>query len=92
MNVQKPVSILREELVDKLAKEINESGLPALIIEPILEKFLNETRIAMKYQYEKEKELYEESLKKAQLEQMQEGQNKQQLQNIDDSALRKVYV
>ncbi len=60
--MDKPIVLIREETKRKLADVINESGLPAFIIEPILSDFLNETRIVAQQQYEMEKARYEKSL------------------------------
>lgn len=60
--MNKPITVIREETKKNLADVINNSGLPAFIIEPILMEFLNETRIAAKRQYELEKAQYEQAL------------------------------
>lgn len=60
--MNKPITVVREETKKNLADVINNSGLPAFIIEPILMEFLNETRIAAKRQYELEKAQYEQAL------------------------------
>lgn len=60
--MNKPITVVREETKKNLADIINNSGLPAFIIEPILMEFLNETRIAAKRQYELEKAQYEQAL------------------------------
>lgn len=62
--IKKPIMLVREDLINALTKEINESGLPPFVIEPILKDFLNETRIAMRKQYELEKQTYEKNLNK----------------------------
>lgn len=51
-NTHKPLILLRQECYDSIANIINNSGLPAFIIEPILNEFLNDTRVAMKNEYE----------------------------------------
>lgn len=63
MNINKPIILIREETKKQLADIINNSGLPAFIIEPILTEFLNETRIAAQKQYEIEKTQYEQALR-----------------------------
>lgn len=60
----KPIMLVREDFINNLTREINESGLPPFVIEPILKDFLNETRIAMRKQYELEKQTYEKNLNK----------------------------
>lgn len=64
--MNKPITVIREETKKALADVINDSGLPAFIIEPILIEFLNETRIAAKKQYEAEKAQYEQAIKEEQ--------------------------
>ena len=61
--MNKPITIIREEIKDKIAEVINTSGLPAFIIEPILSDFLIEVRNVAKHQYEYDKQQYELSLK-----------------------------
>lgn len=60
----KPIMLVREDFINNLTREINESGLPPFVIESILKDFLNETRIAMRKQYELEKQTYEKNLNK----------------------------
>lgn len=64
--MNKPITLIREETKQQLADVINNSGLPAFVIEPILVEFLNETRMAAKKQYEIEKSQYELFLKQEQ--------------------------
>lgn len=59
----KPISIVRQELIDTLASAINDSRLPAFIIEPILKDMYLETKSVAQKQYEYEKAQYEHSLK-----------------------------
>ena len=58
----KPISIVREETITKLAEIINGSGLPPMIIAPILKDMLAETQFAMQKQFEIEKAQYEASI------------------------------
>ena len=59
----KPITLVRSEFIDKMANLINQSGLPSFIIEPILQNFLNETRIDVQRQIEIDKAQYENELK-----------------------------
>ena len=61
--MNKPITVIYEEFRQNLADLINNSGLPAFIIEPILQNYLNETRLAMNKQYQIDKDKYEKSLK-----------------------------
>ncbi len=49
---QKPLVILRKECFDSLVKIINESELPAFIIESMLRDLLIEAQTAMRTEYE----------------------------------------
>lgn len=61
--MDKPIILIKEETKQKLLDVINQSGLPAFIIEPILSDFLNEIRVVARREYETEKANYEKSLK-----------------------------
>lgn len=60
--MNKPSTIIYEEFKQNLASLINNSGLPAFIIEPVLQSYLNETRAIMQRQYQADKAEYEKSL------------------------------
>lgn len=62
--MNKPITVVYEELKQNMANLINNSGLQAFMIEPILQNFLNETRVAMQRQYQTDKAEYEKSLSK----------------------------
>ena len=62
--MEKPISVIYEEFKNELASLINNSGLPAFVIEPILNDYLNEIKIIKERQYQTEKARYEEFLKK----------------------------
>lgn len=62
--MNKPISVVYEEFKDELANLINNSGLPAFVIEPVLQDYLNEIKIIKEKQYQMEKAQYEESIKK----------------------------
>lgn len=59
----KPITVIREEFIESIINLINESNLPAFVIEPILKDMYNETKIASKKQYERDRKMYEEALK-----------------------------
>lgn len=61
--MEKPLLLVREEFMSNLADLINQSHLPFIIIEPILEKFLENARIGIKQQLSDEKIRYEKYLK-----------------------------
>ena len=60
--MNKPSTIIYEEFKQSLANLINNSGLPAFVIEPVLQNFLNETRMIMQRQYQSDLAEYEKSL------------------------------
>lgn len=60
--MNKPMSLIREEVKKELADTINNSNLPPFIIEPILQDFLREVHVAVVKQYENDKTMYERSL------------------------------
>lgn len=61
--MEKPLLLVREEFMADLADLINQSRLPFIIIEPILEKFLENTRSGIQHQLSDEKRKYENYLK-----------------------------
>lgn len=58
----KPSTIVYEEFKQNLANLINNSGLPAFIVEPVLRDFLTETQIMAQKQYMADKAAYEKAL------------------------------
>lgn len=63
MNMNKPSTIVYEEFKQNLANLINNCGLPAFIIEPVLQNYLNEMRMVMHRQYQSDLAEYQNSLK-----------------------------
>ena len=61
-NINKPITVVYEDLKQELANLINNSGLPAFMIEPILQSYLNEVRIVMENQYKLDKAEYENAI------------------------------
>lgn len=60
--IKKPLSVVRQEFIEKIVEEINTCGLPLFVVEPILKDLLNEVSAAVKRQYETEKAQYEQAL------------------------------
>lgn len=60
--MNKPSTIIYEEFKQNLANLINDSGLPAFIIEPVLRDYLNEVRLMAQRQYQADKAAYEKYL------------------------------
>ena len=60
--LEKPVTVIRQEFMETLVNTINNSGLPLVIIEPILKDIYLETKTALQRQYELEKMQYEQKI------------------------------
>ena len=60
--MNKPSTIIYEEFKQNLAALINQSGLPAFIVEPVLREYLSEIRIMAQKQYQADVAEYEKSL------------------------------
>lgn len=57
--MNKPITVIRAELINSLAENINGSGLPAFVVESILESMLLETKAVARQQYENDRLRYE---------------------------------
>lgn len=57
--MNKPVTIMREELKASIVKAINESNLPAFVAADIIERILGELRQLERQQYEQDLRRYE---------------------------------
>ena len=62
--IEKPTLVARQEFVENLVNLINESGLPLIIVQPILDTVREDVGRVIKQQYENEKDQYEKSIKK----------------------------
>ncbi len=60
--MDKPLLLVREDFIKNMTNLINNSKLPVIILEPILQDFLNQTKYTIKQQYDAEKEEYEKSI------------------------------
>lgn len=74
----KPISIAREEFINALANLINESGLPAFIISPVLKDVLVEVQNAERVQLEQDRAFYENEKNKIK----EQNQNKEQSEKV----------
>jgi hypothetical protein len=61
--MNKPFTVVYEDFKQELANMINNSGLPALVVEFILRDYLNEIRAIAQGQYHSDKAKYEAYLK-----------------------------
>ena len=62
--VYKPLSIARDELMNQLIKDANDSKLPLVVMEYVARDFYKEVKRTAMMQYEKDKEEYEAELSK----------------------------
>lgn len=62
--INKPISVARDELIEKLVNAANESGLPIYMVEYVARDFLNEVSRAAAQQAEREKQQYQAELEK----------------------------
>lgn len=63
--MDKPFSLMYEEFKQTLTNVINNSGLPASVMEPVLQNYLYELNSIAKNQYYSDKIRYEQSLKES---------------------------
>lgn len=60
--MQKPITLAREEFMGKIVNAVNESGLPLIIIEPVLKDMIGEIQSAIKQQTEADRNAYTQYL------------------------------
>jgi hypothetical protein len=63
MEIQKPITIMRQEFAEKISDVINNCNLPLFIVEPIMRDVYLEIKSLSQKQYEMDKEEYESKLK-----------------------------
>lgn len=61
--LNKPMSVMRHELVEQLVSDINNCKLPLFVIEYVLQDILETVKVTAKQQCEMEKIQYEQLLK-----------------------------
>ena len=66
--MNKPISITYEEFKKNMADLINNSGLPAFVIEAVLQNCLHDVNAITQAQYRLDKSEYEKALKAEQKE------------------------
>lgn len=59
--MEKPITVAREDLYQKIAEDVNTSGLPFFVINDILTQILQQCTILAKQQYAADKDAYEKS-------------------------------
>lgn len=66
--MDKPVTIIREELIESMVGLINESNLPLFVIEPILKELYLEVKNGAQQQLESDKQQYQSSIAESEVE------------------------
>ena len=61
--IEKPITVARQEFIDTIYEDINKCGLPPFIIEPILKDVYLEVKSLSRKQYEMDRDEYESKLK-----------------------------
>lgn len=61
---EKPIELVRQELIDGIVGMINEAQLPAFVVADIFRNLLTELEQVTAQQYEQAKQAYEEKQKK----------------------------
>ena len=79
--MDKPATLIREELIDDMVGLINNSGLPLFIIEPILKELYLEVKNGAQQQLESDKQQYQSFLAKSEAE----AAHKNDKKNKEDS-------
>ena len=74
--MDKPATLIREELIDDMVGLINNSGLPLFIIEPILKELYLEVKNGAQQQLESDKQQYQSFLAKSEAEAVQKDDKK----------------
>jgi predicted YcjX-like family ATPase len=60
--IVKPMSVVRQEFIERIVNDVNNSQLPLFVVEPILQDLLNMVKTAAQKQYESERIQYEQQL------------------------------
>lgn len=60
--MNKPLTIVYEEFKQNLASLINNCGLPSVLVESVLQNYLNEISMVVRRQYQLDKIEYENAL------------------------------
>lgn len=60
--VTKPTLVARQEFLDNLVALINGSGLPLIVVQPVLDGVMGDVQRAIRQQYENEKAQYESAV------------------------------
>lgn len=84
-NVNKPLILVRQECFETLVNIINESNLPAFIIEPMLKDLLKTIQYNMKIEYDQTLALYMAQLQDQSKEDLKiEGKEEQIVDSFEE--------
>ena len=64
-DIRKPLLVARQEFADKLTALINETSLPLVVIQPLVENLAKSIQSAVRQQYEAEKQEYQTAVNEA---------------------------
>lgn len=73
--LSKPITIVRQEFIDEMIKNVNDCQLPLFVIESILQDVLTLVKTAAQKQYENDKIQYEQQLKLLKHNQVNSNEN-----------------
>ena len=62
---EKPLLVARDEFIEKLVDLINNSGLPMVVVEPILNNVCSTVHATVQQQFEREKAAYTKEMAEA---------------------------
>lgn len=86
MKAIKGLNLQSAELEENLVRDINESNLPYVMVEPILSRLLNQISSKLPSVIDAEREAYEEALKKEQ----EEAEQKEGEQNVTNQLCKNI--
>ena len=74
--MDKPVTLIREELIEDMVRLINGSSLPLFVIEPILKDLYLEVKNGAQQQLERDRVQYQSSIAESETEAVQKDDKK----------------
>lgn len=74
--MNKPISLIREELIENIVGLINESNLPLFVVEPILKDLYLEVKNGAQQQLENDRQQYQSFLAESEAEAVQKDDKK----------------
>ena len=65
--MEKPITLLREELRQNITNQVNQAGLPAFVVADMFESFLRELRQLERDQLARDRQSYDQSIAEAEV-------------------------